>query len=336
MNFMEVSEHLVLMNLCPAMDVVREYGVLSLDDLKKLYDAGIRTCIEYPEWNRIETAQGIYNFSSIEVILTKNRMAGMKTILAVPGPFLPAWIPNEWRYRYSDGAYNTASVSCWNDEASDYQKQFFQKLIEMYKAPDVMFILSEHDTGESMMPSYAFYDNSAKTSFKLRYGDIIEMNFDNQETKTWLEESIITHLLKMQKVFYPQFNEIWDAHQWLIAQKNPASVNYAQPELLKAYRDVFGKDMSLVLLQYTYFDDSHPSENVTYVDMLKNTYNCEVIAEAMFCAGLPVTTPKSIEKGFRGQIVCPTHPHVHQKHLDNNMINAISNSCRQWKESIKK
>jgi hypothetical protein len=98
---------------------------------------------------------------------------------------------------------------------------------------------------------------------------------------------------------------------------------------LEAYRKAFD-DLCLVLLQYTYFDDAHPQENEMYVDMLMNTYGCEVIVEAMFCKGLPTTTPRAIAKGFRGQIICPTHPHTHETSFKNEMVEAIRDSHIQW------
>lgn len=329
MHFMQSDEFLLLMNLGPNM--LQGTHVLSASERARIRDAGIKTAIEYPEWGVMEPTQGIYNFACIEEILRMNRQAGMKTILAVPGPWIPHWIPDAWRYRYSDGVYNGSAISIWNRQALDYEQGFFRLLIERHCSDDVMFILNELDTGESVLPSYGFYDDCAKADFSNKFGDV-PLAFDNEQTKQWLSDSAVRYFTETQAIFYQQFHEIWDAHQWLISHLNPASVNYAQPAILESYRKTF-QDLCLVLLQYTYFDDKHPVENEAYVDMLKNTYDCEVIAEAMFCKGLPMTTPKAIGKGFRGQIICPMHPHTHEQSFKDEMVDAIRDSHRQWTRS---
>ena len=325
MRYMQDDEYLLLMNLGPHQ--LQGTPVLTTDERKRIREVGIRTAIEYPEWADLEPAQGVYNFSFIENVLEMNRSAGMKTIFSIFNPWIPEWIPNDWRPKYQSGVYNTAFVSIWSEEGVEYKANLSSRLIEIYRADDVMFIMGDVDTGESMLPSHAFFDEHAIKDF----GGI--PNFENDDTKRWLEKSVLKHYVGMQEIFYRQFKEVWDAHQWLIAQLNPASMNYTQPMLLQAYRDTFGDEMSLVLLQYTYFDSSHPPENEIYVDMLKNNYNCDVIVEAMFCAGFPTTTPKSIAKGFRGQIICPTHPHTHKLRLEESMIEAIKQSNEAWKRS---
>lgn len=321
---MKSDEYLILMNL--GRNMLQGSPVLSLDDRKRIRSVGIQTAVEYPEWADIEPAQGIYDYSSIENALSTNRAAEMKTIFSVFNPWIPAWIPDEWRPKYESGVYNTAFLSIWNKEAIEYRENLIYFLVNTYDAEDVMFIQGDVDTGESVLPSYAWYDDCAIKDF----GSV--PNFEDTQTKEWLEKSAIEYYVRTQKILYPQFKEIWNAHQWLISKKNPASCNYAQPKLLETYRKEF-QDLSLVLLQYTYFDDSHPQENVAYVDMLKDTYNCEVIAEAMFCKGFPTTAPKSIAKGFRGQIICPTHPHTSEKRLEGWMVEEISNAHKLWNNS---
>jgi hypothetical protein len=325
MRFMWKNEYLLLMNL--GNHQLQGTPILTVDERRRIREAGIQTAIEYPEWADLEPAQGIYNFSSIENVLEMNRSADMKTIFSIFNPWIPQWIPNDWRPKYQSGVYNTAFISIWSDEGMKYKADFSSMLINRYDADDVMFIMGDVDTGESMLPSYAFYDDHAIKDF----GGIPD--FENGDTKKWLEDSVLKYYVDMQKLFYPQFREIWDAHQWLIAQLNPASMNYMQPRLLQAYRDTFGDMMDLVLLQYTYFDSSHPAANEVYVDMLKNTYNCEVIVEAMFCNGFPMTAPRSISKGFRGQIICPVHPHTHKQRFEGWMVESIGNANRLWMES---
>jgi hypothetical protein len=330
MNFMVSEEYLLLMNL--GRHMLQGTPVLSIPERMRLKEVGIETAIEYPEWADMEVVRGEYAFSSIENILCMNREVGMKTILAIPNCWLPTWFPDEWRPKHLDGRYNTAALSIFNKEAMKYEQDFFKMLVDKYTAPDVMFILQEHDTGESAFPNYFFYEDCAKEDFYSVYDKDVVMDLNNSETRVWLEDAIINHFLDLQRIFYPPYKEIWNSLQWLIAKLNPPSMNYLQPRILESFQKEF-VDANIVLLQYTYFDDSHPQENVEYVDMLKEKYCKDVIVEAMFCAGLPTTTPRSIAKGFRGQIICPVHPHTHESGLHEWMVDAIAQSNRLWKES---
>jgi hypothetical protein len=326
MNFLIPEEFLLLMNYNPYMP--EKCHVLTLDERKILREAGIQTAIEYSCLYAIEPERGKYDFSSMEEILRLNRGAGMKTIFSVPNPYFPKWMPNEWKSKYSDESYNDSSFSFWNTEGIEHLKGYFKVLMDKFLAPDVMFVLAELDTGESAFPSHGFYDDAAIQNFKAKHGNS-EFNYNNPDVKEWLEDSIVSHFLEMQTVFYPQYKEVWNNLQWLIAHWNSASMNYLQPRILKAFKETF-LDVNIVLLQYTYFDSSHPDENEVYVDKLKNEFDLDVIVEAMFCKGLPETTPKAVMKGFRGQIICPTHPHTQEPVLADWMVDNIRKSHQFW------
>ena len=326
---MRSDEYLLLMNQCGSMP--GNPMPLTVSERIRLREAGIQTAIEYSEWGKTEPAQGVYDFSLIESILSMNREAEMKTIFAAPMEFVPYWLPDEWKFKYQDGRYNS-SISLWNKEATQYKNEYISMLIDMYHASDVMFIYAENDTGESTMLSYAWYDDYAVENFRSIYGCDIPIDFNNEQTKEWLTNSGLAHILETQKLFYPQFKELWNANQWLIGKINPASMNALIPEVMQSFRDTFDP-LSLVFLQYTYFDAAHPPENVIYVDMIKEKFNCDVIVEALFCKGLPTTAPKAIAKGFRGQIICPIHNATGEKTVQDWMVEAISNAHKLWENN---
>ncbi len=100
MNFMRDDEYLLLMNL--GTHQLQGTPILSSSDRERLRNVGIRTAVEFPEWGELEPERDNYNFAIIEHILSINRSVGMKTLFSVPGPFLPTWIPNEWRNKYAN------------------------------------------------------------------------------------------------------------------------------------------------------------------------------------------------------------------------------------------
>jgi hypothetical protein len=331
MNFMRPEEWLLLMNYNPYMP--EKSHIMTLDERKLLRDAGIQTAIEYPCFYAIEPSRGKYDFSSIENILELNRGAEMKTIFSVPNPYFPSWLPDEWKSKHENGALNHSMISFWSKEGIQYMKDYLNMLINRYLAPDVMFVWAEQDTGESAFPSYFFYEDCAVEDFRREHPDT-KLDFTNPDLKEWLEEKTIEHFVEMQEVFYPQYHEIWNNLQWLINHRNPASLNYLQPRIFQEFRERFF-DVKIVLLQYTYWDSSHPKESHDYVDMLKRVYDCDVIVEAMFCNGLPTTAPKTMAKGYQGQIICPTHPHTKEQKLESWMVDNIRNANKLWAEMRK-
>src|SRR5512139_3907148 len=139
MSFLRDDEYIILMNLGTHM--LQGSPPLTLDNRKRIRDAGVQTAIEYPEWAEMEPAQGIYDFSVIDRILETNRAAGMKTIFSIPGPWIPVWIPDEWRPKYEYGVYNTSVISMWSEEGVFHEWSLFDKLMDDYSSDDVMFIL---------------------------------------------------------------------------------------------------------------------------------------------------------------------------------------------------
>jgi hypothetical protein len=328
---MNESEWLLLMNYNPYMP--EKPHVMTLDERKRLREAGIQTALEYPCFYVVEPQMGTYDFSSIENILELNRGAEMKTIFSVPNPYFPSWLPDEWKGKHESGNLNHSMVSFWHKEGIQHMKDYIQMMIDRYLAPDVMFIWAEQDTGESAFPSYFFYEECAKQDFIEKYGNS-EFKYGAPDVMKWMEDKTVDHFVEMQEIFYPQYHEVWNNLQWLINLRNPASLNYLQARIFQAFKDRF-PDVNIVLLQYTYWDSSHTAECHNYVDNLKRTYDCDVIVEAMFCRGLPETAPKTMVKGYQGQILCPTHPHTKEQKLEDWMVDNIRSATKLWEETRK-
>ena len=297
--FLVDDEYIVLMSL---NNFIEPYCVTTLDDRKRFRDVGIQTTIEYPERIAIEPAQGIYDFSLMDEMLEKNRAADLKTIFTLNQDHLPNWMPDDWFGKNKDGVIVRFVLSLWNTEAQESLKEYYKTVIQNFAAPDVLFIFGEWQCGEGALPpTPSYYDDAALAS----YGGIPDIA--NDETRKWLGASVFDHFINRYSEFcdYQGRDEIWNAQQWLINQWGKGSGNYMQSLILGHCKEV---GIDIVLLQYTYYDAVHGKENENYVDGLKNFLNCDVIVEAHYAKGFKMTTPPSIAKGFRGQIVCPTHP----------------------------
>lgn len=337
MNFMSNTDFLLLMahNVPRTTDTnsEREY-VLTVEDRKRLRDVGIQTVSEQPAWCVVEPSKGAYNFTYLDDLISRNRQAGLKTIFSICGWRLPYWIPNEWRARREDGIYEVEMLSLWNEEAQEYSDRYYRLLYDKYDDPDVMFIFSEYQGGEGALPpTSCFYDWAALDSYRDRFGSSATPALNDPDTMWWLGGQIIRHFVRKSKILYSRYKEVWNMQQFLMDKWTKAFGNFVQTDILKAYRKLF-PDGNVVLLQYTYYDDSHGEDNVQHVDMLRDISGCEVIVEAMFCKGLSITTPKAIAKGFRGQIIRPVHEPGATK-LEDWMVENIRASYNQWMESKK-
>jgi hypothetical protein len=311
--------------------------VPTLEDRIRYREAGIQTAIEYPQWYALEPSKGQYDFSHVEEILRLNREAGMKTIFAIPGFVNPEWMPDEWFIKSIEGKIDRRVLSFWNIDAQAYLIHYCVSLIKKYGAEDVLFIFSESENGENNLPTTpSFYDDHALAEYRSIYGSLAYPDINNitsyPQTKEWLRKSALAHHMELQGVFYPQKKEIWNMMQWLYDQWSKATLNFVQLELMQLYKQVW-RDVEIVLLQYTFFDDAHTDENAEYVDRLMKKTPCQVIVEAHFASGLKITTPQAIAKGFRGQIICPTHPQSGKNKLEQWMLEEIKKSNELWLQS---
>lgn len=337
MNFLDKDDFLILMCHCEQRAIGFDYlHILTEMERMKLYSVGIRTAHEQPAWSMIEPAQGQYNWGYLDKIIDRNRNAGLKSLLQIAGWRLPSWIPNEWRAKQKSGFFEPEMLSIWNEEAQNYSDNYYRLLIDRYKSQkDVYFFFGEFQGGEGTMPpSHCYFDDEALKSFRNFCGDSNALPdlVIGTPTDDWFHFSVLQHYIRKGKIFYDAYGEIWNAQQRLMDRWNRSYGNHNQPEIMHTYRTMF-PDVNLVLLQYTYFDDAHTQDERDWVDNIVALSKCEVIVEAMFCTGLEKTTPASIAKGFRGQIVHVANG-VHQKSLEDWEVEAIKKSYELWKNSL--
>lgn len=308
--------------------------ILTEADRKRLYDVGIRTAHEQPAWQTLEPSKGNYNFDYLDNIIKTNRNAGIKSLIQIHGWRIPKWIPNEWRAKTKEGVYEDEMLSMWNEEAQTYSDNLYQMLDNRYKDyKDVMFFFGEWQGGEGIMrPTHCYHDHAALENYKSIYGTSAVPDLKTSpETKEWLGNTAIKHFLRKSRILYPKFHELWNMQQHLMDTWDMAFLNFNIPDIIKAYRTTF-PDACLVSCQCTYYDNDHKQDNVEFVDSLRFTYNMEVIVEAMYCAGLPITTPKAIAQGFRGQLVRPAFEKGAAR-MEDWMVDNIRKSNDLWRKS---
>lgn len=328
MKFLLDNEFLILMN---NNDQIHGFSV---GDKARMRSAGIQTCHEQPSWAMIEPARGQYNWAVLDNLISENRQAGMKSLIQICGWKCPGWMPNDWFCKTRDGKFERECLSLWNEEAQQHSDQYYRDVISHYRdQKDVYFFFGEWQGGEGVLPpTWSIYDEYALKDFRSIWGASSSPVPDDPKTLGWMDGWVMSHQLRKAKIFYEFYGEIWNAQQYLMNVWTKAFGNDSHPVVLQSFRNVW-PDINIVLIQYTYFDSAHDENNVRYVDDLVAKTNCEVIVEAMFCAGLPTTTPKAIAKGFRGQIVHPQRSGFDFQPIEDWMITNIKNSHDLWMKS---
>lgn len=334
MNFLKDDEFIILMASNDEKHLLPSVGERS-----RMRELGIQTCHEQPSWALIEPAQGQYNWGYLDNIIKNNRDAGMKSLIQLTGWKNPTWMPDDWFCKTKDGKIEREALSLWNEEAQKHSDNFYRLVIDRYKShKDVRFFFGEYQGGEGVLPpTWAIYDDAAVKDF--RYFNFFDGKTfplpEDGSTMDWLDKSVVNHLVRKGQIFYDAYKEVWNAQQYLMDTWTHAFGNFAHIETLLKMHKAWS-DANIVLLQYTYFDNSHDINCVNYVDRLVDAVKCEVIVEAMFCAGLPITTPKAIAKGFRGQILHPQKNSFAYEPIEDWMFENIKRSQELWLASREK
>jgi len=324
--FLEPDDYLILMNIpmfCSIGKPIRLVG----DDVKRLRDAGIKTMIEYAWGGVIEARPAQRNYAMIEDYIANARQGDMKIIL--PFPILPSQhLPSDWYCQFSNGGRHMERTSLWNPEAIAYEIEFLEDLIARYSAPDVQFVYSGYLMDESVLHNVpCIFDPAAKRS-RAEAGVGSWDVLTNEQARDWLARSVVEHYVGVQDVLRRQHGEIWDFHQWCIAQQSPFNGNFAQELWLHRWRDLW-PDVSIVLLQYTCF--AHGEPYPTFVNDLMEAVDLRVIVEADYCKGVTEKSRAAKARGYHGNIIGPVHPWGGETELTPWMVDVIEEAVDFWR-----
>jgi hypothetical protein len=170
--FIGNDEYILLMD-CPP-------GAMSVDDLKRLADVGVRTVWSYLFWYSIEPRRGVYQWAIPDAMIERYSKAGVKALVQVSEAV--TWGPPEWYVQQADGriwrafydgyrdGFPYTVLSPWNEEAQAYQREFERTARDRYNSDTVQCIASTPHGGEVMLPGMVecWYDPAAIADF-VRY-----------------------------------------------------------------------------------------------------------------------------------------------------------------------
>jgi hypothetical protein len=285
-------------------------GSYGVDDLHRLYDAGIRTIIRYPFWRNIETAWGVYDWESVDRWIDEDRQAGLKTMLAIYD-HPPAFLPDEWYLRRPDGELYTYPgfyervMSPWNFEGWRYHLNFIARCCQRNNAPDVLCFRSTVQGGAVMLPEYE------------------EIRLDGE-----LLPTVLRMMSDEQGIFvtHPS-HEIWTAlHPALDSVVQ--SGNALRGDIYNLIRREFPQAIHHVIC-HVYFADVLGKE--TTLNEIRQGVKMWVGSE--YAEGLTLNTDEAISLGFRGFVTSPLHTLGKYRTLEPWMLDNIRESLEKWRKA---
>jgi len=171
-SFIDADEHIIILD--------QPVGALSVDDLKRLRETGIKTCWAWVNWYSTEPRKGDYQWAITDYIAERMGKAGMKLLLVTPNAG-PTFAPDDWYLRTHDGhlwrafydgyreGWPYSEFSPWSAEAMAYERQFQRIVRDRYAGTGyVQCIAGGVHGAEAVLPGMteSWFDKGAVESFR--------------------------------------------------------------------------------------------------------------------------------------------------------------------------
>jgi hypothetical protein len=346
--------------------ILFDYPALSLDDLRRICDVGVRTAFNAVDWPSVEREPDIYDWTQPDALVERMRKAGMKSLLRC-GDEAPLFFPDDYYLRSANGmlwrngaGYGSGEVhtclSLWGPGA-ETQRAFLRMCAERYASPDILCLAGGPHGGEVILPGMipTYCDVHALEAFR-KYaeaefsGDLAALNLANNAhfagwndvvpsdlptygsmqfaptTVNWLSKTLWESVKTNQDVF----PEIWLS---LVERSIPfAEAVECGPRS--------GNFLMSSLCQFLP-DELHKELNVSLWEVnrpggnqgaLNNVRDCldRTWVGSQYCEGLYRHTTETIVAGLRGFITGAIRPE-HPGKFENWMLEAFKWSLAQWK-----
>lgn len=348
--FLNKNEHIILFETSEIP--------YTFEELKRLYDCGVRTMLIWAYWHQMEPKIGRYDWSRVENVIERCHEAGLKLIINGPAS-IPFGYPDSWYLECqnkiilnNDKFYG--GFSYWNKDALDYKDYFIEMFCKKFSSENVLCASSFYYEGEYLMnpDTLAIFDKNAKKSWKeyLNKNNLkqTKVNFLN-----WLKNSMINFALTSQKI-YAEHNvkkELWQQLHWAF-DVLPFCGSTFLDELYKLTEDANKCEVNqLFCMGYGSISSNHCAE--AYSPNWKKVYDYgssfETLVEkplefknkkgmkniwmgAGWAEGLKENTMHAIENRFRGLFCAPLHPFRPPQRMEQWQFDNFAWSVEQWKK----
>lgn len=326
MAFVEDDELIIL------MDTPMVSGrMLSLDELKRLRDIGIRTAFwAGPEWDQFMRPDKSLNWTYFDDYLGRMKAAGMKCLI-------PLWCKYSMRYpaKYyvriiSDGVkrYRFGIFSPWNREAMSECNRLLEKVRDRITSEMCQVVSGWMLGGEKVLLNRpAYYDNYALADWNREHDG--EPDHTTEEGAAWLKDTYVRLMIEQQKIMVnSQHKEVW----FMLSRYKGMTdrVQCSGCEWIDVYLDEWQKlePKSINHISFNYFP--YGPEFYPVIQNEKNNYSVNEFVGAEYAEGLRDGNGKvAIDQGLR-LIVGPTHSLTRHKGLEDWMIDEMRKSINYF------
>jgi len=305
---------------------------ITLDNMKALHDAGVKTVLNFIEWPSVEIGQLRYDWTTIDSLVDRNNQAGMKTLLMVPCGTID-WLPANYYVCSVSGATSSIRMlSPWCKQAMDYMEDFIRVCCNRYESDTVQCIWGAQREGETMLPpglggwqdAFAVADYRswcAKHGHQIRKPDIGDDTIfykkaTDSPTIAWLKESMVTYCKRFQGLFREPWFCLHRAYSW-------TACCFIDEIYSSQTRQLWG-------IQFTHFPHG-PLMATTIADMRK--YKINMWAGSEWVEGLASNTSTAIAQDLCGLITSPIHPFTKHDTIKPWMIDVFRGAIERWRAS---
>jgi hypothetical protein len=346
MSFIEPDEFVILMD---------QPGLLSVDNLKRVRDEGVRTLYAYVSWQQVERVPGVLDWASADAWVERARSADMKVLLRCYDQ-APAFFPDDWYLRTAvgeiwrdipgwGGTRRHTLLSPWCLAAMDAEQDFMRACQEHYGSNGRVQVYAgvAHD-GEVLLPGMvaSYYDPHALASFRDYSAEIFGRTrstsapvdlptrkaMDHPATTEWLSATLFDYVAVQQE----PFPEIWLS----LVERNtpfaeavecgPRSGNWLMRQFCRDLPDKLDKALNVVLFEvYREGGTQGALENV-------RGFEDRTWVGSQFCEGLWTNTDDAIGRGLRGFITAPVYPDQSHATFEPWKLEAIRWALGKWRE----
>lgn len=338
MTFIAPDEFIILMDF-PAL--------LSQDDLLRIREAGVRTLYGYANWQQVEQAPGVYDWTQPDAWVARAAAADMRLLLRCYEN-APLCFPADWYLQTASGMVwrelphwggRRTYLSPWCAEAMQAEQDFLRACQARYGGERVLcFIGIVHD-GEMLLPATvaSWYDPHAQASFRAFVGTaatlvdlVTPADLDAHPAQAaWLAESLYAYVSAQQAVF----PELWlslverNTPLALALESGPRSGNWLMRRLCQDLPSELAKPLNLLLFE-VFREGGTQGALDNAQGFIDRTWT-----GSQFCEGLLRNTDAAIARGQRGFLTAPLHPDLRPGRVEPWMLEALRWSLAQWRKA---
>jgi len=297
----------------------------SLDDLRLLASAGIRTAIL--------TNQHMDRPQATEDTLNRYAKAGIKVLL-------PLWSMHsakcltDWYSRDTHGSIGWVGaqreyiLSPWHLRAQEWLQEELRKWKAQYQSSTVQIVTPIIRDGESVMPQDPrCYDRAALASWhKINSATSPDMN--DELCREWIKAEYTRMMVNLQRILVDSpWREIWTMFHLPKASRPACGVDWVE-DYYKAFQEL--KPSAVNHITFSYFNFPKIERQIHNIQTRHNTIEW---AGAEYCEGLrDGNGTRAINQGLRGMILSPLHYFTGHLQIKPWMIETISKTIEDYRQ----